>query len=224
MIAGRIACKGATRYTPGMERIIETNALPLNIKTSPGNPLTLFARWFAAAREADARNAHAVALATAASRQPSLRMVLLKQFDARGFVFYTNYESRKGRELSANPHAALLFWWPRSEQQVRIEGTVNKISRAASEAYFKARPLDSQLAAAASPQSAVIRSRDALETAVETLRRTFEDGSVPCPAGWGGLRLKPHRYEFWQGRAGRLHDRIEYIRSGRRWIRRLLAP
>lgn len=204
--------------------MIAGTAAPLRVKDSPENPLTLFEEWFKAAREADERNAHVVALATAGERAPAARMVLMKEFDEHGFIFYTNYESRKSRELSVNPCAALLFWWPLLERQVRIEGTVRKVSEAASDEYFAKRPRDSQLAAWGSPQSDALPSRAALEASVEKARQRFGNGNIPRPKNWGGLRFMPTRFEFWQGRANRLHDRILYRRAGNRWIRERLAP
>jgi pyridoxamine 5'-phosphate oxidase len=207
-----------------MERIIAGTAAPLRVKDAPENPLTLFEEWFKAARETDERNARVVVLATASGKTPAARMVLLKEFDEHGFIFYTNYESRKGRELSVNPCAALLFWWPLLERQVRLEGAVRKVSKAAADEYFSKRPRDSQLAAWASPQSETLPSRAALEASVEKARQRFGKGHIPRPKNWGGLCFMPIRFEFWQGRANRLHDRILYRRAGSRWIRERLAP
>jgi pyridoxamine 5'-phosphate oxidase len=156
--------------------------------------------------------------------RPSARMVLLRGFDERGFCFYTNYESRKGGELAANPNAALVFWWGELERQVRIEGRVERTSRSESEAYFRSRPPGSQLSAAASPQSQVIDGRAVLEERVARLATGQKDGEVPLPGFWGGYRLVPEVVEFWQGRPNRLHDRLRYRRAGDRWRIERLAP
>jgi pyridoxamine 5'-phosphate oxidase len=175
------------------------------------NPLQAFAAWFAEAGEAGVRMPEAVALATATrAGAPSARMVLLKGFDDAGFVFYTNYESRKARELAENPQAALLFYWDELGRQVRIDGAVEKVARAESEAYFASRPPGSQLSALASRQSEVIASRAKLETRVARLRDELAGADVPFPASWGGYRLAPVEYEFWQHREDRLHDRLRY--------------
>jgi pyridoxamine 5'-phosphate oxidase len=175
------------------------------------NPIRQFGRWFEEAAAAGVDDPHAMTLATATpDGQPSARIVLLKTFDEAGFVFYTNYQGRKGRELLRNPHAALLFFWPELGRQVRIEGTVTQVSVGESEAYFRSRPRESCLAAWASPQSEVVPSRAALEERVAELARQFADADVPCPPHWGGFRVRPTSLEFWQGRTGRLHDRLRY--------------
>jgi pyridoxamine 5'-phosphate oxidase len=167
-----------------------------------------------------------MALATAsADGIPNCRAVLLKGFDQRGFVFYTNYESRKGRELAANPRAALLFYWPELERQVRISGEVELLPREESEAYFASRPVGHQLGAWASPQSSVIGGRQELETNLAAAAKRFEPGPAPLPPYWGGYRVRPGSIEFWQGRPNRLHDRLEYVRQPNgTWIIRRLAP
>lgn len=178
------------------------------------NPFNQFSRWFHEAVVAKLPEPNAMTLATA-SRQgmPSARIVLLKGFDETGFVFYTNYLSRKGRQLAENPHAALVFYWLEVERQVRIEGPVTKISQAESETYFYSRPLGSRLGALASRQSQVVESRQILERRFEEFGARYTDGNVPMPEHWGGYRLSPVMMEFWQGRESRLHDRLRYTRQ-----------
>lgn len=189
------------------------------------DPVVQFGRWFEQAEQAGLLEPHAMTLATATpDGRPSARMVLLRGFDERGFCFYTNYESRKGAELAANPRAALVFWWGELERQVRIEGTVERTSRAESEAYFASRPPGSRLSAAASPQSRVIEGRAALERRVAELAAVVPDGNVPLPGFWGGYRLAHEVVEFWQGRPNRLHDRLRYRRAGDGWRIERLAP
>jgi pyridoxamine 5'-phosphate oxidase len=188
------------------------------------DPLRQFALWYTQAADAvPAPEAVALATATAAGA-PSVRMVLMKGFDQRGFVFYTNYFSRKGQEIAQNPRAAMLFHWPPLGRQVRIEGGVHRIDAAESDAYFATRALGSRLSAAASPQSRPVESRVALEDAVTQLAARHPDGKVRRPDEWGGLRLVPSAYEFWQHGDDRLHDRFTYRREGEAWVVERLGP
>ncbi|MDQ3955311.1 MAG: pyridoxamine 5'-phosphate oxidase [Actinomycetota bacterium] len=190
------------------------------------DPFVQFGRWMNDALEAGIILPNAMTLATAAADAvPSARMVLLKGVDPRGFVFYTNYESRKGQELTANPNAALVFYWNALERQVVIAGGVVKVDRDEAEDYFRSRPLGSRLGAWASPQSTVIASREELEDRAAELQRTYADGEVPIPPDWGGFRLTPVRFEFWQSRPNRLHDRFRYGRAPQDvWKLERLAP
>ena len=187
-------------------------------------PYTQFQRWFDEALRAELSTPNAMTLATvAADGAPSARIVLLKGVDHGGFVFYTNYHSRKGRELAANPRAALVFHWTELEREVRIEGTVARVSAAESDEYFASRPLPSRHAAIASPQSEVIAGRAALESRFAAAAADHGE-AAPRPAHWGGYRLLPVAVEFWQGRPSRLHDRLQYTITGDRWSIRRLAP
>ena len=197
---------------------------PFNEDSAAVDPLDQFTRWFEQARATEG-DPNAMALATATpDGRPSARMVLLKGFGARGFDFYTNYDSRKAGELDRTQRAALLFYWASLERQVRIEGRVERVADAESDAYFASRPLESRWSAYASPQSRAIDSRHSLEAAVERVRAEFGD-AVPRPARWGGFRVVPDAFEFWQGRENRLHDRLAYdgLADGG-WRRRRLAP
>jgi pyridoxamine 5'-phosphate oxidase len=183
------------------------------------DPFEQFARWFADAKAADVPEPTAMTLATAdATGRPSARVVLLK-----GFVFYTNHTSRKGRELAENPRASLCFYWTALERQVRVDGSVESVSRDEADRYFHSRPIGSQIGAWASHQSAVIRSREELEARDAELRQRFGD-TVPLPDFWGGYRVVPSEVEFWQGRPSRLHDRLLYLKAGDAWTRRRLSP
>lgn len=189
------------------------------------DPIELFGGWFEAARTAGIELPEAVALATATpDGVPSVRMVLLKGFDHRGFTFFTNYESRKADELDTNPHAALCFHWKELDRQVRVTGEVRRVSEEESREYFISRPEGSRLGAWASKQSRPLASRTELEGAVEAVRRRFADGDIPLPPFWGGYRVVPERIEFWQGRSDRLHDRIAFDRTEDGWNAVRLYP
>jgi len=188
------------------------------------DPLEQFTRWMQQAIDAQIPEPNAMTLATvSAENRPSTRPVLIKGCDERGIVWYTNYESSKARQISMNPWASLQFHWVELERVVRIEGKVEKVSAEESEAYYRSRPLDSRIAAWASPQSEVIPGRKALEERVEEFNRKFGE-NPPLPPNWGGLRLVPERWEFWQGRKNRLHDRIVYRREKGNWLRERVAP
>jgi pyridoxamine 5'-phosphate oxidase len=201
-----------------MARLLERDVDP--------NPLRQFTAWFDEARAAGVFEPEAMALATATPEgAPSARMVLLKGFDERGFVFFTNYGSRKSRELEANPQAALLFHWKEIGRQVRIEGSVERVSAEETAAYVRTRGRASQLGALASPQSREIGSREELEALVEEVERRYGGGELPIPASWGGFRLDPRVYELWQHGEARLHDRLRYRRDpGGGWAVDRLAP
>jgi len=190
------------------------------------DPIKQFAHWFNAAIEAQLRDVNAMSLATASpDGKPSVRIVLLKAFDHTGFVFFTNYESEKGRQLAANPHAALGFYWIELDRQIRISGPVEKTSREESDHYFHSRPIGSQLGAWASRQSEVVDARRVLDARMAQITERFADKQVPLPPHWGGYRLNPEQIEFWQGRTNRLHDRFRYTRQGDgTWSIDRLAP
>jgi pyridoxamine 5'-phosphate oxidase len=188
------------------------------------DPIAQFTQWFEDARAASLPEPNAMALATATrAGAPSVRMVLLKEYDARGFVFYTNYGSRKGRELEHNTHAALLFFWAPLARQIRIEGAVERVTREESAAYFRTRPRESQVGAWASVQSEKIARAD-LEARVIEIEEEYVGREVPVPPFWGGFRVKPASFEFWQGRVHRLHDRLHYVRDGAAWRIERLSP
>jgi pyridoxamine 5'-phosphate oxidase len=199
---------------------------PLREDDFDADPIRQFADWFSRARAVGVPAAEAAALATAtADGAPSVRMVLVKQFDERGFVFYTNYESRNGRELAANPRAALMFYWSDLGWQVRVTGTVEQTTPEESAVYIRTRARRSQLSALASPQSRPVASRADLERRVAELEARYGDGELPLPVDWGGFRLTPATFEFWQNRADRLHDRLVYTpRPDGSWQLERLAP
>ena len=196
---------------------------PLDERDLDADPVVKLRRWLEEARAAGVELPEAMTLATATSDgAPSARMVLLNDAGEAGITFFTNYESRKGLELAENPRAALVLYWHVLGRQVRVEGTVERLAASESDAYFHSRPLGSRLSAAVSPQSAVISSREELEAVAGSLARTGED--VPRPEGWGGYLLVPARWEFWQHRLDRLHDRFRYRAEGRGWVVERLAP
>lgn len=199
---------------------------PLDEKQVDANPIDLFRRWFSEAQGSGARLPDAMTLATASrDGKPSARVVLLKQADDEGFVFYTNYRSKKARELDENPRAALVLYWVQLDRQVRVEGSVERISAAESDEYFATRPRDSQIGAIVSPQSEEIENRGFLEMRFAALAESFRDREVTRPEHWGGYRLRPELIEFWQNREGRLHDRIVYEKQAdASWSIKRLAP
>ena len=189
------------------------------------DPLVLFQTWFQDAISSGVFLPESMALATATpDGKPSVRLVLLKSYDERGFVFFTNYGSRKAAELEANPEATLIFHWAILQRQVRLEGTTQRITKAESEAYFHSRSRGSQIGAWASKQSEPLATREELEERVKKYEAEFKGGEVPLPPFWGGYRLKPRSIEFWQGRANRLHDRIKFVRQEENWARLRLYP
>jgi pyridoxamine 5'-phosphate oxidase len=212
----------AARNNPPMP----DHTVPLREQDVDPDPLRQFAAWFSDAAEAGVRIPEAMAVATAsATGVPTVRMVLLKGYDERGFVFFTHYESLKGRELEANPHAALLFYWDPLGRQVRLEGPAERTSREETAAYVRSRPPGSQLSALASPQSQVLASREQLERRVAELETRYRGEEPPLPEDWGGFRVRPRTLEFWQNREDRLHDRLRYTHQpDHSWRVDRLAP
>ena len=189
------------------------------------NPLSMFSQWLKQAQDSGMLDATAMTLATSTTTgAPSARIVLLKQFDSDGFCWYTGYESRKGEELANNPQAALLFYWPALERQIRLEGKVEKVTAQQSDQYFRSRPPGSQYSAATSPQSKVVSSQAWLAEQIDTLQNTTSPEQLERPENWGGYRLQPHTYEFWQGRPSRSHDRFRYTLTNNGWQIDRLAP
>jgi pyridoxamine 5'-phosphate oxidase len=204
----------------------QTPIVELDEEQVDPNPVNQFRRWFDDAKALGLPLPEAMTLATTTKDgRPSARLVLLKQVDAAGFVFYTNYHSSKARDLEANPFAALVFYWPQLDYQVRVEGPVTRISAAESDEYFQTRPRESQLGALASPQSEAIASRDVLERRFAELEQEYKGRVIDRPAHWGGYRVKPERIEFWKSRPGRLHDRLLYeLQADQSWTITRLAP
>jgi len=205
---------------------IDKQDVALDETTVDRDPIKQFRLWFDDAIASGSRLPESMTLATATpDGKPSARVVLLKNVDANGFVFYTNYRSAKAKEVDENPQAALVFYWVGLDRQIRVEGNVERVSPAESDEYFKTRPRESQLGALASPQSEVIEGREVLESRLQALEEEYRNREVPRPAHWGGYRLKPERLEFWENRAGRLHDRLVYdLQSDGSWTIKRLAP
>ncbi len=197
----------------------------LSRSTVKRDPLAQFAIWMDEAVASDVIDPTAMTLSTAdTAGRPSARVVLLKGYDARGFVFFTNYESKKGQELTANPNAALSFYWSDLERQIIIRGTTEKTSVEESQGYFATRPFESRIGAWASKQSSVLPNRQEIDLRVAEIRKKFAGQEIPCPPFWGGFRVTPNKFEFWQGRVNRLHDRICYTLDGNEWKISRLSP
>jgi pyridoxamine 5'-phosphate oxidase len=189
------------------------------------SPFVQFETWMQQAIDAEILEPHAMQLSTvSASGAPSSRVVLLRGFSPEGLVFYTNFTSQKGQDIAANPMVSLLFFWPQLERQIRISGTAAKIEELVAAQYFASRPRESQLGAWASQQSTPVNSRETLETAYATIEKRFEGMEVPKPDFWGGYRIVPHVFEFWQGRPSRMHDRLQYVHTSHEWVISRLSP
>jgi pyridoxamine 5'-phosphate oxidase len=197
----------------------------LDVPDLAPDPVAMFQGWLSDTVDAGVHEPNAMVVSSVSAHgRPSSRMVLLKGVDQRGFVFYTNYDSRKGHELDADPACALLFPWHDLQRQVRVDGTAERVTREESEAYFASRPRGSQLGAWASPQSAEVASREELDRLYDEVEARFADSDVPLPPHWGGFRVVPETVEFWQGRKGRMHDRLVYRRQAEAWTTARLAP
>ncbi len=208
---------GKLRREYQQKGLIETDAAD--------DPINQFSLWFNESLELGLLDANAMSIATSTPEgKPSNRIVLLKSFDEKGFVFYTNYNSRKGLELISNPFASILFYWEELSRQVRIEGKAEKLSSAESAEYFSSRPIESRLGALASAQSTIIKNREELEKRYEELEKLYAEQVIPKPEHWGGFRIVPEKVEFWQGRPNRLHDRIVFFRKENLWEKKRLAP
>lgn len=203
---------------------LDYEAEGLDESSADPDPFRQFGFWFADAETAGLPQPNAMALATVGPSGPSVRTVLLKAYDRDGFVFFTNYQSRKGREIERNSAVAICFTWLELHRQVRVEGTAGRVGGTVSDEYFRGRPRGAQLGASASRQSEVVSGRAVLEEAMARLEDRYRDGEVPRPEHWGGYRVAPHVFEFWQGRRNRLHDRLRYRREGDGWTIERLAP
>ena len=203
----------------------EYSKATLDILNTEEDPIQQFRSWFNEARKAQVPEPSAMIVSTASpDGKPSARVLLLKDITDKGFVFFTNYNSRKGKEIEKNPYASFTFFWPELERQVRIEGKLRKVKSSASDAYFSSRPRGSQIGAWASPQSEEIPNREVLETQEQKYQESFKGKDIPRPEHWGGYELIPDHLEFWQGRQSRLHDRIVYLLENELWSRKRLAP
>ena len=197
---------------------------PLEISVLPESPFELFEGWYKVAIKKVDKDPNAMVLSTYANGSPRGRVVLLKSLDERGFTYFTNYNSDKAQETNAHEKASLTFFWPTIERQVRVEGTVERVSEEDSDEYFNNRPLGSRLGAWASPQSKEIKNREELIDRLEVIKEQFKDKEVVRPNNWGGLRLVPTYFEFWQGQSSRLHDRIVFEKTNNGWVKKRLAP